>query len=160
MAKKPRGYFELSDEELQGTEIVFNTLTILESRGYQGFVELMSLLNDPTIILKIVRFLYGMEIKVPPLDEFNLCLRTALFAYCDMHKNVNASLPVKTKDIQQFMNIDDDETKKILEVFDAWAKYMGLQGKSLNDIMHINRNNTKKRIKMAENGKKWTAAKY
>ena len=70
MSKKERGEFTLSDEELGSTEMVFIALTILESRGYPGLTELMSIVNDPKLILKIIRLLYGTEIKIPSLKQY------------------------------------------------------------------------------------------
>ena len=160
MSKKPRGEFELNDEELGSTEMVFTALTILESRGYPGLLELMSVVNDPKVIFKIIRFLYGTEIKIPSLEEFVLCLRTAIYAFCDMHKKIHVNLPVKPQDIRRFMKIDEKEEQKILEVFDQWALYMNKQGYDIRNYLHMNRNNTKKRIDMIVKGKKWTSKKY
>ena len=89
MSKQERGYFTLSNEELASTEMVLTAFTMLESRGYPGFTELMAILNDPTIILKIIRFLYGMKIEVPPLQEFIKCLKAAQYVFCDMHKKLS-----------------------------------------------------------------------
>ena len=58
MQKKPRGYFEVKDEEYSSSEFVFTALSMLESRGYTGFFQLMSVLQDPVLILKIIRLFY------------------------------------------------------------------------------------------------------
>ena len=155
MSKKERGEFTLSNEELGSTEMVFLALTILESRGYSGLTELMAILNDPKLVLKIVRLLYGTELKLPSLKEFVLCLRTAIYAFCDMHKKVHVKLPVKPDNIRKFMNITKEQEKEILEVFDQWTLFMHKQGRDPWTLMHINRNNTKKRMKMVCEGKKW-----
>lgn len=160
MAKKERGEFELSHEELASTEMVLTAFTMLESRGYPGFTELMALLNNPTILLKIIRFLYGMEIKVPPLDEFVKCLRAAQYAFCDMHKKIHVNLCAKPLDIRNHMNISKEEEAELLEIFDTWVKYMHDQGHDIRNYFHINRNNTKKRIDMVTKGRKWTAKNY
>lgn len=160
MSKKARGEFTLSNEELGSTEMVFIALTILESRGYPGLTELMSVINDPKIILKIIRLLYGTEIKVPSLKEFVLCLRTAIYAFCDMHKKVHTNLPVKPNDIRKFMNLTPEQEKEILDTFDEWTLYMHKQGADIWNYMHINRNNTLKRMKMTCAGKKWTSSHY
>ena len=57
MEKKKRGEFELSDSELGSREMILIAMSILESRGYLGFVELLSILENPEVILKIMRFL-------------------------------------------------------------------------------------------------------
>lgn len=158
--KKKRGDFTLSDEEYGSKEMVLITLSMLESRGYPGLTELMSILNDPVIILKIIRFLYGTTIRIPSLQEFTKTLRAAIFAYCDMHKRLNINLFAKPQDIRRFMGITEEEQKELLDIFDTWTKYMHDQGKDIENLMHINRNNTKKRIAMTNKGKKWTSSKY
>lgn len=151
--KQPRGYFELSDEELSSSEMVFITLSMLESRGYPGFSELMSIVDDPVVIVKIIRYLYGTTLRVPPLKEFVDCLRASEYAFCVMHKRINSTLYAKEKDVRQFMNINEEQEQHLLEIFDHWAKYMNEQGCDIRNYMHINRNSTKKRIELAVKGK-------
>ena len=160
MQKKPRGYFEVEDDEYSSSEFVFIALSMLESRGYPGFFELMSVIEDPTIIIKIIRLFYGMEIKIPPLKEFKECLQAAEYSYLDMHKNININLPAKSKDIRQFMNITPEEEQHLLEIFDQWCEFMAKNGANINDYMHCNRQNTKKRIELASRGEKWGKRKY
>ena len=160
MEKQPRGYFTISDDELSSKEMILIAFTMLESRGYPGFSELLAILNDPTTILKIIRLLYGTTIKIPPLSEVVKCLRAAEFTFLDFHKRVNHSLTAKPLDIRQHMNITKEEQDELLEIFDEWVVYMQKNGIDVGKLMHINRENTKKRIKMAQNGKKWTQSKY
>ena len=160
MSKQERGYFTLSNEELASTEMVLTAFTMLESRGYPGFTELMAILNDPTIILKIIRFLYGMKIEVPPLQEFIKCLKAAQYVFCDMHKKIHVNLPAKPADIRKSLNISEEEEKELLEIFDHWTKYMHDQGHDIRNYFHMNRQNTKKRIAMTVKGKKWTSKNY
>lgn len=160
MQKKPRGYFEVADEEYSSSEFVFIALSMLESRGYPGFFELMSAIQDPGLIMKIIRLFYGMEIKIPPLKEFKECLQAAEHAYLDMHKHINVNLPAKSKDIRQFMGITEEEERHLLEIFDQWCKFMSSCGANINDYMRCNRTNTKKRIELASKGEKWNNRKY
>jgi len=160
MQKRPRGYFEVSDEEYSSSEFLFIALSMLESRGYPGFFELMSVVKDPALIMQILRLFYGMTIKIPPIKEFKECLQAAEYAYLDMHKHINANLPAKGKDIRQFMNITQEEEEHLLEIFDEWCKFMNKQGADVRNYMHINRQNTKKRIDLAVKGQKWGNRKY
>lgn len=160
MEKQPKGYFTISDDELSSKEMILIAFTMLESRGYPGFSELLAILNDPTTILKIIRLLYGTTIKIPPLSEVVKCLRAAEFTFLDFHKRVNHSLVAKPLDIRQHMNITKEEQDELLQIFDEWVVYMQKNGIDVGKLMHINRENTKKRIKMAQNGKKWTQSKY
>lgn len=152
MEKKRRGEFELSDTELGSREMILITMSMLESRGYPGFVELLSIIEKPELILKIIRFLYGTTLKIPPLSELVTCLRAAEFTYCDFHKMVNRKLAVQPKQIQEFMGIDDEEVAKIQDVFQKWIEYMNKCGIHIEDLMHINRKNTVRRIKAIQNG--------
>lgn len=152
MEKKKRGEFELSDTELGSREMILITMSMLESRGYPGFVELLSVVEKPELILKIMRFLYGTTLKIPPLSELVTCLRAAEFTYCDFHKMVNRKLAVQPKQIQEFMGIDDEEVSKIQDVFQKWIEYMNKCGIHIEDLMHINRKNTVRRIKAIQNG--------
>ena len=152
--------FTLTDEELASTEMVYIALSILESRGYSGFTDLLSILNDPVLILKIVRLMYGTTIKIPPLGEFTKCLQAAIYTYCDMHKMINSKLPAKPRDIRKFMNIDEKEEKELLDIFDEWTVFLHKNGIDIRNLMHCNRNNTKKRVEMNIHGKKWSASKY
>lgn len=152
MEKKKRGEFELSDSELGSREMVLIAMSMLESRGYPGFVELLSVLEKPEIILKIIRFLYGTTIKVPSLGEFVTCLRAAEYTYCDFHKMLNRKLAVQPKQIQEVLGIDDEEMSKIQDIFQQWVEYTHKQGIHIENLMHINRNNTVKRIKAIQQG--------
>lgn len=152
MEKKVRGDFELTDSELGSREMVLIAMSILESRGYPGLVELFSILEKPEIIIKLIRFFYGTTLKMPSLGEFVTCLRAAEFTYCDFHKMVNRKLAVQPKQIQAFMGIDDQEMSKIQDVFQQWIEYLSKQGIHIEDFMHINRKNIVRRIKAIRNG--------
>lgn len=160
MENLPRGYFEVSHDELSSKEMILIAFTMLESRGYPGFSELLAIVNDPTVILKIIRLLYGTTLKIPPLKEVVKCLRAAEFTFLDFHKRVNHTLPAKPLDIRQHMNITKEEQDELMNIFDEWTIYMQKNGIDISKLMHINRENTKKRIKMTQSGKKWTKAKY
>lgn len=152
MEKKKRGEFELSDSELGSREMILIAMSILESRGYPGFVELLSILEKPELILKIMRFLYGTTIKVPSLGEFVTCLRAAEYTYCDFHKMLNRKLAAQPKQIQEVLDIDAEELSKIQDIFQQWIEYTYKQGIHVENLMHINRKNTVKRIKAIQNG--------
>lgn len=160
MQKRPRGYFEVKDEEYSSTEFVFIALSMLESRGYPGFFELMSAIKDPAIIMTIIRLFHDMTIKIPSIKEFKDCLQAAEYSYLDMHKHISVNLPAKGKDIRQFMNITEEEEKHLLEIFDQWCLFMSSCGANINDYMKCNRTNTKKRIELASKGEKWGNRKY
>lgn len=146
MSKKPNGHFTMEPEEYSSSEFVFTALSILESQGYGGFFELMSLIKDPVLIIQIIRLFYGTSIKVPLLKDFAKCLQASTYIYCDMHKHVNAISPAKPKDIRNFLKIDKQEEEELLEIYKNWVIYMNKQGRDVRDYLHINRSSTKKQI--------------
>jgi hypothetical protein len=151
---KERGAYELTEEELASSEMVFIACTLLESRGYPGFMELLNVLDNPSLILKLIRLFYGMTIKFPSLQEFQDCLRASEYIFTDLHKKVNDTLVVKPLDIRNHMGIDEQEEEKLLKLFDEWVVYMNKAGYPIEKLMHINRKMTKKRMELAINGKK------
>jgi len=157
---KERGAYELSHEELSSSEMVFITLTLLESRGYPGFIEMMSILNDPGLVIKLIRLFYGMVLRFPSLKEFEDCLRASEYIFCDMHKRVNSKLVVKPLDIRNHMGISEEEEQRLLKMFDDWTEYMHKNGHDILRYMGCNRQNTRKRIAMSQSGKRWKAKKY
>lgn len=155
-----KNQYKLTDEEMSCTEMVYIACTMLESRGYPGFMELFNVLDDPSLILKLLRLFYGMTIQFPPLNEVADCLQAAEYAFSDIHKKINDKLVVKPLDIRNHMGITEEEEKRLLEIFDNWILYMNKVGYPIEQTMHINRQNTKKRIKDLYKGKKWKASKY
>lgn len=156
---KKRGAYELTEEELASSEMVFITCTLLESRGYPGFMELLNVLDDPSLIIKLIRLFYGMTIKFPSIQEFQDCLRASEYIFTDFHKKVNDILTVKPQDIRNHMNITEEEEEKLLNLFDDWVIYMNKAGYPIEKLMHINRKVTKKRMESAITGKKAKRAK-
>ena len=150
---KERGAYELTEEEMASSEMVFIACTLLESRGYPGFMELFNVLNNPGLILKLIRLFYGMIIKFPSLTEFRDCLRASEYIFTDFHKKVNDKLVVKPLDIRNHMGITAEEEEKLLKLFDEWVIYMNKAGYPIEKLMHINRKMTKKRMELAVKGK-------
>lgn len=160
MAKKNRGEYEITPSDLGSTEMVFLVLSVLESLGYPGFMQLLTVINDPGVIIKIIRLMYGTEIKVPPLKVFIDALDTVTYMFSDFFKEVQKGTPAQPKFIRQHMNIDETREKELLAIFDNWSEYMFKHGVNPLSYLNIQRNNTKKRIKLAGNGKRWTAKNY
>ena len=150
---KERGAYELTEEEMASSEMVFIACTLLESRGYPGFMELFNVLNDPGLILKLIRLFFFFFIKFPSLTEFRDCLRASEYIFTDFHKKVNDKLVVKPLDIRNHMGITVEEEEKLLKLFDEWVIYMNKAGYPIEKLMHINRKMTKKRMELAVKGK-------
>lgn len=151
---KERGAYELTEEELASSEMVFIACTLLESRGYPGFMEMLNVLDDPSLIIKLIRLFYGMTIKFPSIQEFQDCLKASEYIFTDFHKKVNDTLVVKPLDIRNHMHITEQEEDKLLKLFDEWVLYMHKAGYPIEKLMHINRKVTKKRIESLITGKR------
>ena len=160
MSKKKRGEYTITPGDLGSTEMVFVVLSVLESLGYTGFVQLMSVINDPGVLIKVIRLLYGMEIKIPPLQVFIDALDASIYMFSDFFKQIQKGTPVQPKFIREHMNIDEEREKRLLEIFDNWSAFMYKHSVNPLQYLNIQRNNTKKRIAMAKQGKKWTAKNY
>ena len=115
MKKEDKRSYKMTPTDLGSTEMVFLVLSILESLGYPGFMQLLSVINDPGVIIKIIRLMYGTEIKVPPLQTFIDALDTATYMFSDFFKEVQKNTPAQPKYIREYMNIDQEREKKLLE---------------------------------------------
>lgn len=162
VATRKNGAFiiDYKDYEFSSEEFVWIAFSILESKNYHGLLELMSIIEKPQKIMKILYLMNGMNIKLPKPKEFAKCLQAATYIYSDTLKNVNSKLVAKPKDIKTTLDISDDEEKEILDIFDEWVVYLHKNGYEVEDFLKINRNNTKKRIKNIKIGKKWKAKRY
>lgn len=148
------------DYEFSSEEFVFIAFSILESQKYYGLIELMSIVEDPGLIMKIIYLMNGMTIKFPTPTEFAKCLKAASYIYTDALKQVTSTVKAKPADIRQTMGISEEEEKELLDMFDNWVVYMHKQGYEVDDFIKFQRKNTKKRIKDIKVGKKWTARRY
>lgn len=152
--------FNIEDHEYSSEEFVFIALSIMESQGYYGLIELMSIVEDPKKIMQILYLMNGMEIKVPRASDFAQALKASTYIYCDAEKKMTASKKVEPADIRRHLKIDRDEEAKLLDIFDNWVKFMSEQGYQVENYVQFRRKNTHKRIKMTRAGKKWTAKNY
>ena len=155
MAQKPEDFFGLSDSEYSCAEMVFTFFTILESRGYPGFSELASVLGKPEILIKVLRLMSGMQIQIPPLEEFVNCLRTAIYVFIIMNKTKCSGHFISNENIRDFLSINEEQEQDLNKIFEEWAVYMNQQGHDIRNYFNINSKTTVRHIKRAVKGKKF-----
>ena len=133
---------ELSFEDLASSEMVLIMSTMLESRGYHGMLELMSVLDNPETLIKIIRLFYGMTIQIPPLKEWIDTINTIEYIFLRFHK-------YKMNDMytREYMNISELDEERYIAIFDQWVQYLTNNNCDLTAIMHMNQNALTKRYK-------------
>lgn len=143
----------MNHEDECSKEMVYIAMTLLESKGYAGFSGLMSVLDDPELIIKLLRLFYGSTIEFPPLQTVVKCLKTAIYVYYNFHKRSGAKAIV-TSEIRKLMNIDEKEEQELIIEMKEWINFMLDEGIDLSRLMHINKKTLIKRYdttKIAKN---------
>ena len=155
---------KLNSEDYTSSEFLFTCFSILESRGYLGFNELMSVIDNDKIIIKFLRLLGGMTIKVPSIKEFRICLLASAFAYYDIVKRNDPMIGAKGKsegakklnyrtyipsfsDIEKQLNLSEEDKVEIDKIYNDWLLYMQKEGYPIDNLYKISRNDTKRRFK-------------
>lgn len=151
---------KLDTEDYSSSEFLFTCFSILESRGFLGFNELMSIIDDDSIIIKFLRLLGGMTIKIPSLKEFRICLLASAFAYYDIIKRNDPLLsggkmknskspsyiPVLS-DIEKQLNLSEEDKIEINKIYNEWLIYMNNEGYPIDNLYKISRQDTKRRFR-------------
>lgn len=135
VSKDELGYF-VKDEDYSSEHFLLITLSLLESKGYLGFIQLFSIIEDYQVMIKLLRLMNGLDIKVPPIKEFYKSLKTCVYIYLRLLKNQEA---IKTLDLSQADLVDAEKE------FKNWVDYLGKQGYNIKDFfgkyVKINVNN-------------------
>ena len=153
---------KLDNEDYTSSEFLFTCFSILESRGYLGFNELMSVVDNDKVILKILRLLSGMSIKIPSIKEFRICLLASAFIYFDLIKRNDPMLNKRKahsskklvyknyvpshKDIEKQLNLTEEDKIEINNIYNDWLSYMDKEGYPIDNLYKISRQDTKRRF--------------
>lgn len=156
---------QLDSDDYSSSEFLFTCFSILESRGYLGFNELMSIIDDDKIIIKFLRLLGGMTIKVPSIKEFRICLLASAFAYYDIVKRNDPMIGSKEgkstaakklnyktyipsfSDIEKQLNLSEEDKIEIDKIYNDWLLYMNKEGYPIDNLYKISRSDTKRRFR-------------
>lgn len=160
---------QLNSDDYSSSEFLFTCFSILESRGYLGFNELMSVIDDDKTIIKFLRLLGGMTIKVPSIKEFRICLLASAFAYYDIVKRNDPMIGSKEgkseaarrlnyrtyipsfSDIEKQLDLSEEDKVEIDKIYNEWLVYMNNEGYPIDNLYKISRNDTKRRFKNLRN---------
>lgn len=123
----------LEDSEFTSSEMVLITLSILESKGWHGLLQLMTIINDPEIIYKLIRFFYGMTLSFPDMKDFVDAMRTSQYVFMNFHKKFN-----KSTEMRKVLNITAEEETKYSKIAEEWLDYLYKHNMDITQIMHIN----------------------
>lgn len=139
----------LTSEDYTSCDFLFICFSMLESRGYAGWNELISVLNDYKAIIKILRLFSGMTIKIPTLKEFRECLMASTYVFCDLSKRNDKLLKTipSVDKIDEYINPTLEEKEKIQKLYDEWIEYMEKQGYPIDKLYDVTRADTKRRFK-------------
>ena len=133
----------MTDEEYTSDDFFLIIFSLLESKGYTGFLELQAVVDDTETLLKILRLMAGMNIKIPSLSDFSLSLKTCVYIYYSLIRESGSD-----NTIRNLLNITEEEEKIYAEEFKKWYTYILKQGYDIEDFMKITTKNRKLRVKM------------
>ena len=124
------------NEDFSSEEFVYVAFSMLETRGYHGLIELMSIIDDPSKIMQILYLFNGMEIKMPKSTEFADTLKAAAVAYFMINGNIYASKGFTKKEAMTTLNIEsEEEFEKLTKIYQDWALHMQSNGYYIQDYL-------------------------
>lgn len=128
----------ICNEDFSSEEFVYMAFSMLETRGYHGLIEMMSIIDDPSKIMQILYLFNGMEIKMPKSKEFADTLKAAAVAYFMINGNAYASKGFTRKEVMTTLNIEsDEEFEKLTKIYQDWVKHMQSNGYYIQDYIRF-----------------------
>ncbi len=144
MAKFDPNWKTLYEDDFCSEEFLYICFSMLESRGYHGLIELMSIIEDPEKIMKIIYLFNGMQIKIPRSKEFAETLKSAAFSFCRINGNLFCKNGFDNKQLTSTLNIKtDEEFERLNKIYKEWILYMQSNGYYIQDYLKI-KNKTEK----------------
>lgn len=133
----------MQDTEYSSDDFLLLTFSLLESKGYIGFLELQSIVDDAEILLKILRLMAGMNIRIPSLSDFSLSLKTCTYIYYMLIRETTSE-----KVTREILQLTKEEEQQYIEEFKKWYKHILQQGYDIEDFVRIKKKNTKLKSSM------------
>lgn len=139
---------KLTQEEYSSDDFLLVVFSLLESKGYYGFLELNSLLNDSQFkkdlqIFNLIRLMGGMTLKIPPLSEVSYCLKTCVYIYYCLIKD-----SVTDSQAKIILNLTDDDCQDLKQEAMKWYNYILKEGYDLENFVVLSKTgNLRKQIK-------------
>lgn len=126
------------NEDFSSEEFTFMAFSMLETRGYHGLIELMSIIDDPDKIMQIIYLFNGMDIKIPKASEFADALKSMALGYFLINGNLYASKGFKKNELMGSLNIEsEEEYEKLYGMFQEWISRMKDNGYFIQDYLNF-----------------------
>lgn len=124
------------NEDFSSEEFVYISFLMLESRGYHGLIELMSIIDDPEKIMQILYLFNGMQIKMPKSTEFADTLKAAALVYFSINGNKHCKNGFNKKQLMENLNIQsEEEYEKLTKIYQDWVLHMKSNGYFIQDYL-------------------------
>lgn len=132
----------ICNEDFSSEEFVYMAFSMLETRGYHGLIEMMSIIEDPDKIMQILYLFNGMEIKMPKSKEFADTLKSSALAYFLINGNAYSRNGFTKQQAMVALNIEsEEEYEKLVKIYQDWVKSMQSNGYYVQDYIRF-RNTT------------------
>ena len=132
----------ICNEDFSSEEFVYMAFSMLETRGYHGLIEMMSIIEDPDKIMQILYLFNGMEIKMPKSKEFADTLKSSALAYFLINGNAYSRNGFTKQQAMGALNIEsEEEYEKLVKIYQDWVKSMQSNGYYVQDYIRF-RNTT------------------
>ena len=126
------------NEDFSSEEFVYMAFSMLETRGYHGLIEMMSIIDDPEKIMQILYLFNGMEIKMPKSKEFADTLKASALAYFMINGNIYSSKGFSKKEAMVTLNIEsEEEFEKLTKIYQDWVLHMKSNGYYIQDYIRF-----------------------
>jgi len=130
------------NEDFSSEDFVYMAFSMLETRGYHGLIELMSIIDDPDKIMQIIYLFNGMEIKMPKSTEFADTLKSCAMAYFMLNGNAYSKNGFTKKEAMATLNVEsEEEYEKLVKIYQDWVARMKDNGFYVQDYLKF-KNNT------------------
>lgn len=134
----PVDKLQVNPDEYMSEDFLMILFSLMESKGFTGFNQLQAVVDDPKVILKILRLMHGMQFKIPTLIEFANLMQLAVFIYATLirDKNLIDISNHKTVDsLYKYLGFTLEEKTKYDMEATEWRKYLEASGYKLSDFI-------------------------
>lgn len=122
---------QVREDEYMSEEFLMILFSLLESKGFTGFNQLQAVVDDPKVILKILRLMHGMQFKVPTLTEFSNILQLTIFIYATLIKDeaiYDEKSKHKVSSFVQYLNYSKEDYTKYTQEVTKWRRFLEAHG--------------------------------
>ena len=142
---------QVREDEYMSEEYLMILFSLLESKGFTGFNQLQAVVDDPKVILKILRLMHGMQFKIPSLTEFADIMKLSVFIYATLIKDediLDSKTNTKVQSFTQYLNYSKEEYQAYAQGVKKWREFLKAHG---YDICAFIPKVLNKRLKQSDN---------